>query len=195
MKRKKWLVGSGIVAVLVVVLLLGGLATGAFAQASTLLSKPSITAEEAKAAVLAVYPTANVVEVELERENGVLAYEVELDTGLEVSVDANSGAILGTEQDDDNGQDDDADGVWEQFEGQDDDGDESDEIAPENTGITADDARAIAEKAYPDVSVLAIEFDREGGIDLFEAELNDGTDVIIDANSGEILWTEIRDAD
>ena len=41
------------------------------------------------------------IEVELENEHGTIAYEVELDNGLEVMVDPNDGSILGTEQDDD----------------------------------------------------------------------------------------------
>ena len=105
MKKNKWLIGGGIVGALVAVLLLGGLATGAFAQASTLLSDPAITADEAKAAALEAYPGTNAVEVELERENGTLVYEVELDNGLEVAVDANDGTILGTEQEDADGPD------------------------------------------------------------------------------------------
>ena len=105
MKKKKLLIGGGIVGALVAVLLLGGLATGAFSQASTLLSDPAITADEAKAAALEAYPGTNAVEVELERENGTLVYEVELDNGLEVAVDANDGAILGTEQEDADGPD------------------------------------------------------------------------------------------
>jgi uncharacterized membrane protein YkoI len=59
----------------------------------------NITADEAKAAAEAAYPGAKAVAVELENENGKIAYEVELDNGLEVIVDAGSGEILGTEQD------------------------------------------------------------------------------------------------
>lgn len=95
---RKWLIGSGIVGALVVVLLLGGLATGAFARTSTMFSDPAITADEAKAAVLGAYPGTSAVEVELEREHGTLVYEVELDNGLEVLVDANTGTVLGPEQ-------------------------------------------------------------------------------------------------
>jgi hypothetical protein len=49
---------------------------------------------------LAANPGATVVEVDLEDENGALVYEVELDNGLEVMVDASDGTVLGTEQDD-----------------------------------------------------------------------------------------------
>lgn len=86
-----------------------------------------------------------------------------------------------------------ADDDGEDNDGVDNDVDEADEVAPAGTGISADDARNIALEAFPDATVLEIEFDREGGVDLFEAELADGTDVKIDANSGEILGVEARD--
>jgi uncharacterized membrane protein YkoI len=57
----------------------------------------SITADEAKAAAEAAYSGAKAVAVELENENGQVIYEVELDNGLEVIVDAGNGDILGTE--------------------------------------------------------------------------------------------------
>ena len=60
-----------------------------------------ITAEEAKAAAEAAYQGTKAIEVELERENGQVMYEVELNNGLEVMVDADNGDILGAEQDDD----------------------------------------------------------------------------------------------
>ena len=57
----------------------------------------NITADEAKAAAEAAYSGAKAVAVELENENGKVSYEVELDNGLEVIVDAGNGDILGTE--------------------------------------------------------------------------------------------------
>jgi len=108
-KKKKWLIGTGIVGALAVALLLGGLATGDFARASTLFSDPAITVDEAKAAALEAHPGTSVVEVELERGNSRLIYEVGLDNGLEVEVDANTGAVLGPEQEEADGSTDDAD--------------------------------------------------------------------------------------
>jgi uncharacterized membrane protein YkoI len=58
----------------------------------------SITAEEAKAAAEAAYPGAKALEVELEKENGSVIYEVELDNGMEVIVDTANGKVLGAEQ-------------------------------------------------------------------------------------------------
>lgn len=58
-----------------------------------------ITSEEARAAAEAKNPGTRALEVELESENGTLVYEVEMDNGLEVIVDAANGKILGTEQD------------------------------------------------------------------------------------------------
>ena len=71
--------------------------------------------------------------------------------------------------------------------------DSSDEVAPAQTGITADEAQAIVEKAYPGVTTIAVEFDREGGKDMWEVELDNDLDVKVDAASGEILFSEKRD--
>lgn len=56
-----------------------------------------ITADEAKAAAEAAYPGTKAVEVELERENGVTAYEVGLDNGLEVLINPANGDVLGVD--------------------------------------------------------------------------------------------------
>lgn len=62
-------------------------------------AQAGITAGQAKAAAEAAYPGAKARRVELERENGVTAYEVELDNGLEVLVDAANGDLLGVDAD------------------------------------------------------------------------------------------------
>jgi uncharacterized membrane protein YkoI len=59
-------------------------------------STPVITAEQAQAAALAVHP-GTVIQTELGNENGQLVYSVEFEGGVEVKVDAMTGAILGVE--------------------------------------------------------------------------------------------------
>jgi uncharacterized membrane protein YkoI len=59
-----------------------------------------ITADQAKAAAEAANSGAKALEADLENENGALIYEVELDNGLEVQVDANNGNILGADPED-----------------------------------------------------------------------------------------------
>ena len=71
--------------------------------------------------------------------------------------------------------------------------DQSDETAPSSTGISADEAQKIAEAANPGAAALFVEFDREGGKDIWEVELDNGLDVQVDANTGEILSTGQRD--
>jgi hypothetical protein len=102
---KKWLIGGGILGALVVALLVGGLVKGALAQSGTppAPSQATITPEEAKDAALAANPGTAVVQVDLDDEGDAPVYEVELDSGLDVKVDANSGAVLGTEQGDADG--------------------------------------------------------------------------------------------
>ncbi len=102
---KKWLIGAGIVGALAAVLLAGGLVRGALAQSGTppTPSQATITPEQAQDAALAANPGATVVNVDLDNEGGAPIYEVELDSGLDVKVDANSGAILSAEQEDADG--------------------------------------------------------------------------------------------
>ncbi|MCB8928603.1 MAG: PepSY domain-containing protein [Ardenticatenaceae bacterium] len=71
--------------------------------------------------------------------------------------------------------------------------DEADEMAPTSLTLTAVQAQQIAEEANPGVATLAVEFDRENGHDIWEVELDNGQDVKVDANSGQILLTETRD--
>ncbi len=68
------------------------------ADAAALAGKASVTADQAKATALAANPGATVVKAELGDENGVIVYSVELSSGADVKVDANSGAILSTDQ-------------------------------------------------------------------------------------------------
>jgi len=57
----------------------------------------AVSAEEAQAIVEAANPGAATLNVEFDRENGTDIWEVELDNGLDVKVDASSGIILLTE--------------------------------------------------------------------------------------------------
>lgn len=67
-------------------------------EAAALQAKATITGAEAEAAALAANPGTTVVKTELDIENGVLVYSVELSNGMDVKVDAGNGNILHTEQ-------------------------------------------------------------------------------------------------
>jgi hypothetical protein len=100
---KNWLIGGGIVGALVAALLVGGFVVGVLAKGPTppeaaTAPQATITPEEARTAALEAYPGTTVIEVEPERELGVLVYEVELDNGLEVLVDPGDATILGLDQ-------------------------------------------------------------------------------------------------
>jgi uncharacterized membrane protein YkoI len=66
-------------------------------EAAALQDEVNISATEAEAAALADNPGATVIETELDNENGVLVYSVELSNGNDVKVDAGNGQILHTE--------------------------------------------------------------------------------------------------
>jgi uncharacterized membrane protein YkoI len=67
-------------------------------EAAALQTKAAISAADAEQAALAVNPGTSVVKTELDNENGVLVYSVELSNGTDVKVDAGNGKILHTEQ-------------------------------------------------------------------------------------------------
>jgi len=67
-------------------------------EAAALQPMAVISSDEAKATAEAANPGSTALQVELDNENGVLVYSVELDNGLEVKVDAGNGTILHTEQ-------------------------------------------------------------------------------------------------
>jgi len=69
-------------------------------EAAALQGKATISAADAEAAALAANAGASIIETELDNENGVLVYSVELSNGSEVKVDAGTGGILHTEFDD-----------------------------------------------------------------------------------------------
>ena len=70
----------------------------------------SVTDQEARDLVLDAYPGTTVTEVDLDTESaGKYVYDVELDNGQEIMVDARTGEILGAEVDDDDGDDEDDD--------------------------------------------------------------------------------------
>ena len=81
----------------------------------TPLLEPSIDLIRAQEIALEGHTGAAVIDVELGGQNGVLAYSVTLDSGDEVDVDATSGEVIRTEeqdgdQDDDQDEDDDEGG-------------------------------------------------------------------------------------
>jgi uncharacterized membrane protein YkoI len=66
-------------------------------EEAALQSKAIISAADAEQAALAANPGTTVVKTELDNENGVLVYSVELSNGKDVKVDAGNGQILHTE--------------------------------------------------------------------------------------------------
>jgi len=100
-------------------------------EAAALQGKATISAADAEAAALAANPGATVVKTELDNENGVLVYSVELSSGLDVKVDAGNCSVLHTEQGGEDNESAEADndnvqeGVQEEHESQADDANES----------------------------------------------------------------------
>lgn len=59
--------------------------------------------------------------------------------------------------------------------------------------ITADAAKAIAQSAFPDKTVTKVETEQEHGVLVYEVKFSDGTEVKVNALTGEIVSTEVED--
>lgn len=94
-------------------------------EAGALQGQAKITADEARAAAEAANAGAKATKVELDNENGVLVYSVELDNGLDVKVDAGNGSIVHTEQAGSDNEVNDQDNTQEEHENQADDASEA----------------------------------------------------------------------
>jgi uncharacterized membrane protein YkoI len=151
-----------------------------------LTGQAGITPEQAEAIARDQHSGSTARETELERECGILLYSTELDNGMEIEVDANAGTVLRTETE--NPATDDSDDATEVN-----DRDQSDATAPANTAITAEEATKIAADANPGAAALEVDFDREGGHDMWEVELSNNVEVEVDASSGAILATKQDD--
>ncbi len=66
-------------------------------ESAALQGQATVTADQSKAAAEAANAGAKATQVELDNENGVLVYSVQLDNGLDVKVDAGNGSVLHTE--------------------------------------------------------------------------------------------------
>ncbi len=75
-----------------------------------------------------------------------------------------------------------------------DDADEAN-VSPGQTGITADEARAAAEAAYPGSKAREVELENENGAIVYEVELDNGLEVVLDPANGNTLCSEQDDAD
>ena len=76
-----------------------GLESGEANEATLVATPTGITADQAKAIALAAYPgTTAVGAVEFETYQGIAVYSIDLSTGLDVFVDANTGKVVGAKQ-------------------------------------------------------------------------------------------------
>lgn len=72
---------------------------------------------------------------------------------------------------------------------------EQDGAVPKDwTGLTLDEAKAVAEAANPGTAVKDAEFEQESGTVVFEVELDNGVELVIDAVTGDII-TSATDTD
>jgi uncharacterized membrane protein YkoI len=224
---KKLLIGGGIASVLTVGVIIGSLTLGpAFAQTGnndTGKSQASISAADAEAIALAANPGTNIVENELEKDNGVLVYSIELNNGTDVEVNGSTGNILQTVAGNQDNQDEsqDQDSAENESDADVEDQNETDEQQPQYAGsiqlddseyegmneadeavalqakatISAADAEAAALAANPGTTIVKTELDNENGVLVYSVELSNGSEVKVDAGTAKVLHTEAGDQD
>jgi len=158
-----------IVAILAVVILLGGLTAGSIFAQSSDASSPAQTTVQSIADI-------DDIEEEVGDQN-----EADMDDETEASndVDEQQPIYAGTTTVDNS-----------QFEGMS-EAEETDALQAKAT-ISAADAEAIALAANPGTNVVETELDNENGVLVYDVELDNGTEVKIDAGNGQILYTEVR---
>lgn len=166
--HKRWFAGVGAAALLLV----GGLAAGPIAGLAQGGPDADLSRDEAIEIAVAEYPDTRAIGVELDDDDGLAVYEIELSNGYDIEIDGNSGQIL--ERD---GPDDDD---WDEPGRLDDDATLQAEAA-----ISLDEAIAAAEGAA-DGTVHDIELDYHGDRLVYEVEVGH-QEVIVDATDGSII--------
>ena len=72
---------------------------------------------------------------------------------------------------------------------------EVENIAPSALNITDTQARDAVTAAYPDATIQSLDLDAESGTLVYDAELDNGTEVMVDAATGDVLGVEQDDDD
>jgi uncharacterized membrane protein YkoI len=147
-----------------------------------------IDQNEAQAIALAQYPDASVVTVDRTTEYGARAWDVMLDNGMAVYVNAQTGAIIELEP-------------WRSdWQRPVDSGFvvplmDADPVDIGSDGVDVDEARSIALSFYPDAAVVALDLERADGIDAWDVMLDNGMAVYINAGTGAVIeferWTGV----
>lgn len=167
---------------------------------------------EAQAIALAYYPDAEVIEVDLEPENGIEAWDVVLDNGMAVYINAMTGDVLAFEAWNDM----DADEAWRSdgrdgesgpppwagfpggrraWEAQQRDLMAATSPSPQTGGsISFEEARTIALSQYPNATLIEGELvppeDEDWNVPAWDMELSNGMSVYVNAINGAILEIE-----
>lgn len=171
-RSRKWIAGAGVG----VVLLVTGAAFGPIPgfedenEGPLPANGPKLGVAEVLEIAIGEHADADPMEIELENEDG-LVFGVEFSDGFEVEMNADTGEIIETEQEDKADDDEDANVLTS---------------APELSFTDARDA-ALALDGNASADVLGIELENESGQLAYSVELSNGSEVELDANTGNIL--------
>ena len=127
----------------------------------------TVSSIQALQTVLNSNPSTFATEIELDRDNGVLVYGVELNNGRDVKVNANNGQIIRVDRDDDRQRN-----------------------APK---VPMRQAIQTVLTNNPGTFVKEAKLEREDGVLRYEVELNNNRDVNVNANNGQIISVDNDD--
>jgi uncharacterized membrane protein YkoI len=143
-----------------------------------------IDISEAEVIALSLYPEATVILSEREVEDGVPAWDVKLDNGMAVYVNAATGAVIESEP-------------WQYGWGARipsavmvEPVTNPDAIDIGDDGVDVQEAQSIALSYYPDATVVEVDRDIEGGINLWDVMLDNGMAVYLNAVTGALIEFE-----
>lgn len=178
MKSRKWLLGAGAG----ILLLVAGAAFGPIPgfddenDEPLPANAPQLGIADVLEVATGEHDDGDPMEIELENEDG-LVFGVEFSDGFEVEMNADTGKILETEQEDEANDDEEVSALTE---------------PPALTFMDARDA-ALALDGNADVDVLGIELENEAGQMVYSVELSNGNEVELDADSGDVLEVETNE--
>jgi uncharacterized membrane protein YkoI len=150
--------------------------TSACSSSDTTPTPPStapVSSNQAQSVATALYAGATPVNVELTTNNGRRVWDVELDNGLAVYVDVNTGDVIEVERI-----------------GSNDDSDDIDAPGDTSTSISVVEAQRIATNLYPGTTVIDTDLEFNYGRRVWDVELSNGIAVYVDVTTGDIVEIE-----
>ncbi len=154
-----------------------------------------IPIDVARKAALAASPDKTIRKIELETEDGILVYSVRFTDGSRVDIHATTGEVVLSKPEEKKSEDTSAanesnsgssTGSSETKKPE----DSSSSQSTETGGISADQARAAAQKALPGLTIEKVEAETEEGVSVWSVRFTDGSRVDVRKSDGVVVRTD-----